>query len=335
MQIIQNRRRFLAGVAAAGTAGLFGIATQARAEPPPETTKVRFPVFINANDCQAPMYVSEALLQTEGFTDISFVASGTGTDSADWLAHGEIDFDWNFAPAHVRSIAKGAPITVLAGMHVGCLELIANERVESVLDLKGKRVGVDEPTGVPHVLLMIMVAYVGLDPDNDIEWVTGADSLQLLSDGKIDAFLASPPLPQVARDRKIGHVILNTSMDRPWSQYYCCMLAASKAYAQQYPVATKRILRALLKAVDLCISDPQQVARGVVAKGFAQSYDYALQAMTDARYDKWRDYDPEDSIRFYTLRMQETGIVQMGPNKVIADGTDWRCLEEIKREMKT
>ena len=113
------------------------------------------------------------------------------------------------------------------------------------------------------------------------------------------------------------------------------MLAASTTYAQQYPVATKRVLRALLKAVDLCISDPQQVARGIVAKGFANNYDYALKTLTDARYDKWREYDPEDSLRFYTLRMQETGIVQVSPTKVIAEGTDWRFLDEIKRELKT
>ena len=187
MQIIQNRRHFLAGLSAA-VASLAGTSS-ASAEPPPETTKVRFPVFINASDCQAPMYVSEALLQAEGFTDVSFVSSGTGPDSSDWIAHDEVDFDWNFPPAHVRSIAKGVPVKVLAGMHVGCLELIANDRIQSVLDLKGKRAGIAEVNGNPHLLLMLMAAYVGLDPANDIEWITDADPLQMLADGKIDAFL--------------------------------------------------------------------------------------------------------------------------------------------------
>jgi NitT/TauT family transport system substrate-binding protein len=113
------------------------------------------------------------------------------------------------------------------------------------------------------------------------------------------------------------------------------MLSASTAYAQHYPVATKRILRALLKSVDLCVSDPETVARGIVAHGFSNSYDYALKTLTDARYDRWREYDPEDTMRFYALRMQETGIVDAGPNKIIAAGADWRFLDEIKREMKT
>ncbi|WP_192182960.1 ABC transporter substrate-binding protein [Mesorhizobium amorphae] len=335
MQIIQSRRRFLAGATAAGTAGLLNFSTAARAEPPPETTKVRFPVFINASDCQAPMYVSEALLHAEGFTDISFVPSGTGPDSADWLANGEIDFDWNFPPSHVLSIGKGAPIKVLAGMHVGCLELIANDGIRSVPDLKGKRVGIVERDGIGHLLLMLMTAYVGLDPARDIEWVSSEDQLQMFADGSIDAFLATPPQPQLARERKLGHVLIDTAIDRPWAQYYCCMLATSAAFAQQYPIATKRVLRAMLKAVDLCVSDPEQVARDMVAGGFANNYGYALKTLSDARYDKWRDYDPEDSMRFYALRMQETGIVEVSPNKVIADGTDWSFIDELKRELKT
>ena len=65
------------------------------------------------------------------------------------------------------------------------------------------------------------------------------------------------------------------------------------------------------------------------------SYDYALQTLTDMRYDKWREYDPEDTMRFYALRLQETGMIKSSPQKIIADGTDWRFLDELKRELKT
>ena len=64
-------------------------------------------------------------------------------------------------------------------------------------------------------------------------------------------------------------------------------------------------------------------------------YDYALQTLKDIRYDRWRDYDAEDSMRFYALRMQETGMIKSSPQQIIADGTDWRFLNELKRELKT
>lgn len=124
-------------------------------------------------------------------------------------------------------------------------------------------------------------------------------------------------------------------MDRPWSQYFCCLLAGRREFVDKHPIATKRILRAILKAADLCVTEPKRVAQQIVDVGFTARYDYALQTMTDVPYNKWREYDPEDTIRFYALRLQEAGMIRSGPQKIIADGTDWRFLNELKRELKT
>jgi len=158
----------------------------------------------------------------------------------------------------------------------------------------------------------------------------------LFIDGKIDAFLAAPPELQEVRARNIGHAIASSITDRPWSQYYCCHWAASTAFVRKYPVATRRVLRAILKAVDLCASEPARMAQLLVDNGYAIRYDYALQALReDIRYDVWRDYDPEDTLRFYALRMQEAGLIKSDPQKLIVEHTDWRFLNELKREMKT
>jgi NitT/TauT family transport system substrate-binding protein len=113
------------------------------------------------------------------------------------------------------------------------------------------------------------------------------------------------------------------------------MISATADYVNRYPVATKRVLRAILKAADLCVSDPQLVAQQMVDRDFVSSYDYALQTMKDIRYDRWRDFDPEDSLRYYALRLQEMGMIKSNPQKIIVDGTDWRFLDELKRELKT
>src|SRR2546430_13486797 len=99
-------------------------------------------------------------------------------------------------------------------------------------------------------------------------------------------------------------------------------------------VATKRVLRAILTAADLCASEPRRMAQLMVDRGFTPSYDYALQSLSEVRYDIWRDYDPEDTIRFYALRLHEGGFIKSTPQKIIADGTDWRFLNELKRELK-
>ena len=86
-------------------------------------------------------------------------------------ARGEIDFSLNFAAELILSMDAGEPVTVMAGVHSGCFELFANERIRSIVDLKGKSVGVQGLSSVPHLFLAIMAAYVGLDPVNDINWV--------------------------------------------------------------------------------------------------------------------------------------------------------------------
>jgi NitT/TauT family transport system substrate-binding protein len=111
-------------------------------------------------------------------------------------------------------------------------------------------------------------------------------------------------------------------------------VGGNREFVQKYPVATKRVLRAILKATDLCASEPARVAQQMVERGFASRYDYAVQALSEVPYDKWREYDPEDTIRFYSLRLHEIGMIKASPQKIIAGGTDWRFLDELKRELK-
>ena len=181
-----------------------------------------------------------------------------------------------------------------------------------------------------------MAAHVGLDPMKDIHWVTDAAAKpsQLFVDGKVDAFLGTPPEPQELHARNIGHVVFNSSVDRPWSQYFCCTLGGNQGFVRKYPVATKRMIRAVLKAADFCATDPVRAAQGLVDRGFTPRYDYAFEALRAISYDKWHEYDAEDTIRFYALRMHEAGMIKATPQKIIADGTDWRFLNELKRELK-
>src|SRR6266481_5827642 len=140
---------------------------------------------------------------------------------------------------------------------------LAKNRIRSIASLKGKTVGVPDLGTSPHVFLSTMAAHVGLDPARDINWITspGVAPKDLFAAGKIDAFLGFPPEPQELRARGIGRVVVNSSVDRPWSQYFCCMLAGNTDFVRNNPVATKRVLRAILKATDCCASDPAAAAR--------------------------------------------------------------------------
>ena len=158
--------------------------------------------------------------------------------------------------------------------------------------------------------------------------------MELFAEGKIDAFLGFPPETQELRARHVGHVIFNSAVDRPWSQYFCCMQAANREFVRNHPVAAKRVLRAIRKATDLCATEPARFAQQMVERGFTDRYDYARQALSEIPYDRWREYDPEDTIRYYALRLHEMGMIKSSPQKIITEGTDWRFLNELKRELK-
>ncbi len=158
--------------------------------------------------------------------------------------------------------------------------------------------------------------------------------MQCFVEGKADAFLAFAPQPLDLRIRKVGRVILDTTRDRPWSQYFCCMVSARREFAEKYPIATKRALRAFLKAADICAQDPERVARYLAAKGYEPRYEIGLAVLKSLPYVRWRQSNPEDTLRFHALRLHEFGMIKSSPQTLIAQGTDWRFLNELKRELK-
>jgi NitT/TauT family transport system substrate-binding protein len=328
-----TRRRFLGGLTLAGTAGLLGLHPRpVAAEPPPETTRLR--VLQAPGLCEAPVQVAEELLRGEGFSDVQYVRV-PGTANLQKIAAGEIDLGLQAIPYAVRRIAAGDPVVFLAGVHVGCFELFGHERVRAIRDLKGKVVVVSTLGGNSHTLTASMAAYVGLDPQQDITWVaSGREAMQFFIAGKADAFMGFPPQPQELRARKIGQVVVSTTTDRPWSQYFCCLLMANRAFVRKHPVATKRAVRALLKATDVCALEPESTARRLVDRGWTDNYDLALEVLQAIPYGQWREHDAEDTVRFFALRLHEAGLIKSIPQQIIAQGTDWRFLNELKKELK-
>ena len=325
-----TRRDLLRGVA--GTIGLLGWPPgYASGEPPPETTRLKIPQWPSI--CVAPQYIVGELLKAEGFSDIEYVKLKVA-DPSKALASGDVDISLHFVAPLIIQLDAGDPITLLGGVHVGCYELFGTDRVRVIRDLKGKTVAI---TGLTQrVFLSSMVAYVGLDPRKDVIFVErpAAEGKRLLAEGKVDAYLGFPPDPQELRARKVGRVVVNSAVDRPWSQYFCCIATGHREFVRKHPIATKRALRAILKAADICALEPERAAQALVDGGFTPRYDYALETMKNVPYNKWRVYDPEDSVRFYALRLREAGMIKSTPQRLIAQGTDWRFLNELKKELK-
>ena len=326
-----TRRDFLRLTAGTMT-GAFGVfPARAAAEPTLETTTITLNQIPGI--CVAPQYVAEELLRSEGFGDVRYAKFGTaGIYKA--LASGEVDLSMAFVAPFITQLDSGAAIVLIGGVHAGCFELFGTEGVRSIRDLKGRTVAIPELGSPHHVFTASMAAHVGLNPIRDINFVIqpAEQSAHLLQDKKVDALMGFPPVPQELRSKNIGHVIVSSGADRPWSQYFCCIVGANQAFVRKHPVAAKRALRAILKAANLCSLEPARAARLIADRGYR--YEYAFQTMKEIPYGRWREYDPEDTVRFYALRLHEAGMLKSNPQKLIARATDWRFLNELKRELK-
>lgn len=330
-----RRREFLARSSVVGATALFGVTPYSlAADPPPETTRVRLvhAPFV----CMAPQYLAEEFFPMEGITNYEYLQLGSRNAGIDAIVEGRADITMWDACSPIPLIDAGKPVVELAGVHGGCWQLFVNQSVAAVRDLKGKSAAVHFLGGGDHVLLSSMLAHVGINPAQDVNWTTGrgGDAKELFASGKADAFMGFAQEPAELRARNIGRVILNTAQDRPWSQYYCCVVIANRDFVARYPVATKRVLRSILKASDICAADPERVARYLVDMRYETRYPVSLEVMKNTSYTRWRHDNPEDTLRFHALRLREGGMLKSTPQQLVARGTDWRFLNELKRELK-
>ena len=295
-------------------------------EPPPETTRL---TLGKSDACRAPLYLAEDLLPAEGFTDVQYMKGS--------VPKGEVDIALKSAAGAAIGVDAGDSLVVLAPLSLACWELVGSDSVQSVRDLKGKTIAVDEvgPQSSDYAFVATILTFVGIDL-KDVNFVahTKAEAIQLLAEGKIDAYMDPLAVSQELRPEGTGHVLVNSMMDRPWSQYSCCSVIVNRAFFETNPVATKRVLRAILQAADICFRDPERAARFLVDKGYTENYDYALATMKTVPYDVWRELDQEDTLRFYSLRLQEAGLIKSTPDEIIARGTDWHFLDELRQELK-
>jgi NitT/TauT family transport system substrate-binding protein len=301
--------------------------------PPPEVTTIRLPKTYAA--CTVPMLFAEEFLYEEGFTDVEFVTSLVNYTLAEDLAAGVIDVGYKFIPNTLHAIDQGLPLIMLGPAHTACVQILAfNDEIQSLADLRGRRVGqevrprLDGPFNAgDFAFLSSVLQWIGISPTQDVELVAMPDRID------VDAQLTYAPKALSFEDSRQGRVIFDASTDEPWSQNLCCGLVAGTGFVDANPIATRRAVRAVLKAIDHCATDPEGAALRMYEKGWSLTHDYATRSLAQVSFGAWRTHDLEDAIRFYGLKLYEAGLIERTPDELIAEAADWTFFDELKREL--
>jgi NitT/TauT family transport system substrate-binding protein len=268
--------------------------------------------------------------------------------TTEWLTANKADFNsGGYGSQIVAAIDTGLPMVALAGGHPGCLELVTTPGIDTIRDLRGKTIAVNakNASDMFYGLFSILLAYVGVDPRTEVNFIeVPPDSAALRDaflDGRSQAFIAPAASGPLLRrnPRNPGRVILDTTMQKPWSQYYCCNLVANREWVRRYPIATKRFTRAILRATDAVAKDKPGAARGYVAGGLNSTTaspvteDLAYEVIRDLSYD-WREIDPAETLRFFALRLADAKLIKSTPQQIIAQGSDFAYMRQLATELK-
>ena len=214
-------------------------------------------------------------------------------------------------------------------------ELFGQEGIRSIADLKGKSVGRAGPRVEPHICSYR--SWRPMSGSTRPRTSIGSPSRLRSSRSSCSPKARSTPSSAFRPSRRncapgnIGHVIVNSSVDRPWSQYFCCMLAGNREYRAQ---KSGRDETRAARHPEGCRPLRQRAgARRATSGRWRFHAALRLCAADDAakcRTTNGASTTPRTRSASTRCGCTMSGSIKSSPQKIIADGTDWRFLERAQ-----
>ena len=277
--------------------------------------------------CGAPIYIAyeKGFFAEEGF-DVNLISADTETRKIG-LNNGTIPIvngDFQFFP----SIEEGVNVKVVDGLHNGCIKFVVNpdSDIQSVEDLKGKKIGVDEIGGTPHQVASVWLEQAGisaLQQDGEVEFLPFSDGnleLEALYNGDIDVAAMWDPLGSVAeKDGKV-RVLFDLSTDPAFAGKYCCFLYASEKLLEEKPDEIAALLRAYQKAQDWINKNPEETVDIIISGKYAQIEDkeLAVSLIKSYEYPSFEDrandkQNVEKDVEYFVQALYDIGYLKSEP----------------------
>jgi NitT/TauT family transport system substrate-binding protein len=239
--------------------------------------------------CEPPIFVAyeKGFFKEEGL-DVELVKTDWDT-MRDGLGLGRFQANHTLIMYVLKPIEEGLDVKLTGGLHSGCLRLQAGIKtdIKRVEDLKGKRIGISHMGAPPFLFASRILANHGLDPKNDVEWVTfPSDAVELALDrGQVDAVASAEPIGTLLLAHEKVHKLIDQALDMPYANEFCCVTVVNGKFARENPKAAAALTRALLKAGKWVAANKTAAAKLAVEKGYlASTPELNAQAIKDVGY---------------------------------------------------
>ena len=278
--------------------------------------------------CGAPIYIAyeKGFFAEEGF-DVNLISTDFETRKIG-LNNGTIPIvngDFQFFP----SIESGVDVKVVDGLHEGCIKFAVrtDSDIETVEDLKGKKIGVDEIGGTPHQVASLWLENAGIsaDPtDNEVTFLPFSDGnleFEALANGEIDVAALWDPLGSIHEKAGDVKIIFDLATDDYFKDKFCCFLYASNKVIEENPEEVAALLRAYRKAQEWIYENPEEAVDIIIQKNYASIEDKELAVELIKGYgypsasehaDNW-DAKVEENVEYFVNGLYDIGYLETDP----------------------
>src|SRR5436190_3735330 len=263
--------------------------------------------------CEAPIFsaVEKGFFKEEGL-EVERVKCDW-KNYKDVLALGGYDITHHLIMYFLKPLEQGLDVKFTGGIHRGCLRVQAavNGPINSVKDLRGKRIGVPGMGTPPFIFANRVLGANGIDPSREITWlVFPAGELSLaLSKGEVDAIADSEPIGSLLMASGKVRNVAGQATDSPYKDEYCCAVLVNGKFLSKNPKAAGAATRALLRAAKWVQTNPSAAARTSVEKKYlASNPELNTVAISHLRYVPSVS-GAEAAVKSAALEMKKAGML--------------------------
>lgn len=266
--------------------------------------------------CHAPIHIAieNGYFEAEG---LNFEAINIGGVITEAVGSGEVDAGYGLVGKFVQPLENGLPMKLTAGIHTGCTKLVVpnDSDIQSVEDLKGKRIGTPSLADSPTLIAKrsLAEAGIGVTADNlEVEFVvySNNDLPIALQNGAIDAFVASDPVVSIAEAEYNLRAIIDTTTDEKYKDEYCCLSFVTTSLAENHPDLAAKYTRAVMKAAAWIEEHPTEAAQIQIDKNYVTGEVEFNAALLDGYNFAPSVSGGYEALRLSVLELQEIGIVR-------------------------
>ena len=299
-------------------------------------THLRF--AYHGNLCGAPIYMA---IENGYFADENIELEQVTVDAAhvgEAIGADQVDVGMELLGKMLQPIENGLPIKFTAGIHTGCVKIVApkDSGIESPADLKGKKIGVSGLAGAETIVAKRVLANEGIsfdetNPEAEFVVFNKNDLGQALENGAIDVIAMSDPIVSQFVQQYDLNVLVDTATSEEFSSEYCCasllrnklvaigtpcefQSAASLVLAEEHPDIAAAFTRAVLKASVYVNEHPEEAAKIQLDKKYVTG-DLEFNTSLLKSYN----YIPSVQGGYDAIKLSVEQLSQIG---ILKEGTD-------------